>query len=110
MKLLNHEELELMIVKVLETEKGLPKGYELVHLYDPTSVAKLTMYSMAHRIRELEATKQPEFFPCNCNSGRPMVHLSEDHLKVYHREGEVIGKGDLQSWVDENINPTDDHA
>ena len=84
MKLLNHEELELMIVKVLEIEKGLPKGYELVHSYDPTSVAKLTLYSMAHRIRELEA-----------------------ELERYRSGKEGL---DLQGWVDENINPTNDHA
>ena len=76
MKLLDHDELELMLDKVLETEKGLPKGYELVHLYDPTSVAKLTMYSMAHRIRELEA-----------------------ELEKYRNQ-----HGDLQAWVDMNVN------
>ena len=110
MRLQPLDELEKMIKKVLEIEATLPEDYELDIYGDPVSVAKLTIYTMAHRIRELEATKQPEFFPCNCNSGRPMVHLSEDHLKVYHREGEVIGKGDLQGWVDKNIDPTNGHA
>ena len=96
MKLLDHEELELMIVKVLETEKGLPKGYELVHLYDPTSVAKLTMYSMAHRIRDLEAEvdelrKPWKGFNLDTEEGRAAFHKFQEGL-------------DLQGWVDMNVN------
>ena len=85
-----------MIVKVLEIEKGLPKGYELVHLYDPISVAKLTMYSMAHRIRELEAEvdelrKPWKGFNLDTEEGRAAFHKFQEGL-------------DLQGWVDMNVN------
>ena len=76
MRLQPLDELEKMIKKVLEIEATLPEDYELDIYGDPVSVAKLTIYTMAHRIRELEA------------------ELEKYHL--YH--------GDLQGWVDKNVN------
>ena len=76
MRLQPLDELEKMIKKVLEIEATLPEDYELDIYGDPVSVAKLTMYSMAHRIRELEA-----------------------ELEKYRNQ-----HGDLQAWVDMNLN------
>ena len=84
MRLQPLDELEKMIKKVLEIEATLPEDYELDIYGDPVSVAKLTIYTMAHRIRELEA-----------------------ELERYRSGKEGL---DLQGWVDENINPTNDHA
>lgn len=55
MKLQSPEEVEKMVVATLELEKMLPEGYELEDNYSPAGVAAHTIYSMAHRIRDLEA-------------------------------------------------------
>jgi hypothetical protein len=80
MKLLDQAQLDRMIKKVFEVEAGLPEDYQPDD--SPTGTAKITMYTMAHRIRDLEA-----------------------ELEKYRNQ-----HGDLQGWVDKNINTTDGHA
>ena len=102
MRLQPLDELEKMIKKVLEVEATLPEDYELDIYGDPVSVAKLTLYSMAHRIRDLEAEvdelrKPWKGFNLDTEEGRAAFHKFQEGL-------------DLQGWVDMNVNPTDGHA
>jgi hypothetical protein len=55
MRLLSLDHLEKMVQITLETEEMLPEGYQLEEDDSPKGVAAYTIYSFAHRIRDLEA-------------------------------------------------------
>jgi hypothetical protein len=99
MRLQPIEELNVMIKHTLECEAMLPEGYELEDDLSPKGVAAHTIYTMAHRILDLEADLA-KFYPCglqNYRDGRKedcwevVTDAHWHNSTVYHKDSDDQG-------------------